>query len=131
MSETIPTVIETYIAAAPAPVRPALARIRQIFQTAAPDAEEIISYKMPAFRGQGILVYFAAFKNHIGMYPPISGDTDIEAALAPYTGPKGNLQFRLDQAIPYDLIERIATLRVGQDRAKAMISKRVKSKNTA
>jgi len=64
-------------------------------------------------------VYFAAWKKHIGLYPPISGDKAIEKAVARYAGPKGNLQFPLDEPIPYDLIERIVKLRVKQDNEKA------------
>ena len=111
--------IEAYIAAAEPKARPILKKIRRIVRNAAPDAAEIISYGMPAFRQNGVLLYFAAFKNHVGLYPPISGDRALEKALAPYRGAKGNLQFPLSAPIPYDLIERIAALRVKQDAAKA------------
>ncbi|MEJ0022267.1 MAG: DUF1801 domain-containing protein [Alphaproteobacteria bacterium] len=110
--------IDDYIAAAAPEARPILKKIRRIMRKAAPRAEEIISYRMPAFRGNGVLVYFAAFKKHVGLFPPIRGDKALEKALAPYRGPKGNLQFPFDQPIPYDLIERIATLRVAQDSEK-------------
>src|SRR5262249_56029593 len=83
------------------------------------DAKETISYLMPAFRLHGILVYFAAWEKHIGLYPPISGDEALEKAIARYAGPKGNLQFPLDEPMPFDLIERIVKLRVKQDTAKA------------
>lgn len=109
-----PNNIDEYIAAAAPEVQPILERIRATVRKAAPKAEEIISYRMPAFRQGGILVYFAAFKKHIGLYPPVSGDAAIEKAIAPYAGPKGNLQFPLDQPIPYDLIARIVKLRVRQ-----------------
>ena len=92
-----------------------LEKVRETIRTAAPDAGETISYKMPAFKQHGILVYFAAWTNHIGLYPPISGDKTLEKAVAPYAGPKGNLQFPLNEPIPYDLIERIVKLRVKQD----------------
>jgi uncharacterized protein YdhG (YjbR/CyaY superfamily) len=110
--------IDAYIAASPPGVRPILRKIRATIRRAAPDAEEVISYRMPAFRGRGILLYFAAFKEHIGLFPPVSGDARIEKAIAKYAGPKGNLRFPLDAPIPYELIERIARLRVAQDRAK-------------
>jgi len=64
-------------------------------------------------------VYFAAFKRHIGLFPPVAGDARLARAIAPYAGEKGNLRFPLDQPIPYRLIERIVKLRVRQDRAKA------------
>lgn len=114
-----PTTIDEYIAGASPEVRPILEKIRATVHAAAPGAREVISYRMPAFRLNGILLYFAAFKHHIGLYPPVSGEGKLEKALAPFAGPKGNLRFPLDQAIPYDLIERIARLRVRQDIAQA------------
>ena len=67
----------------------------------------------------GALVYFAAFKNHIGFYPPVSGDASLKKAISPYAGEKGNLRFPLDRPIPYGLIKRIVKLRVRQNLAKA------------
>jgi uncharacterized protein YdhG (YjbR/CyaY superfamily) len=61
-----------------------------------------------------MLVYFAAFKNHVGLYPPVRGDARLEAAVAPYAGEKGNLRFALDRPIPFALIKRIIRLRVRQ-----------------
>ena len=101
-----------------------LQKVRATFSSAAPDAKETISYLMPAFRLHGILVYFAAWEKHIGLYPPISGDKALQKAVARYAGPKGNLQFLLDEPIPYDLIERIVKLRVKQDLAKAAAKKK-------
>ena len=120
------TTIDAYIAASSPAVQPALRRIREIVRGAAPEAEETISYRMPAFRGRGILVYFAAFKNHIGLFPPIEGDARLDKALDPYRGPKGNLRFPLDEPIPYDLIERVVRLRAKQDHAKATAPKQSK-----
>jgi uncharacterized protein YdhG (YjbR/CyaY superfamily) len=113
-----PKNIDDYIAAAPAEVRPIIEKIRQTIAAVAPDAEEVISYRMPAFRRNAILVYFAAFKHHIGFYPPVSGDAKLEKDLARYAGPKGNLKFPVDEPIPYALIKRIVQLRVKQDRAR-------------
>jgi uncharacterized protein YdhG (YjbR/CyaY superfamily) len=114
-----PKNIDEYITACSQEVQTILERIRETIHQAAPDAQETISYTIPAFTQSGILVYFAAFKNHIGLYPPVSGDTAIEKAIAPYAGEKGNLRFPLDQPIPYGLIERIVQLRVKQNLAKA------------
>jgi len=114
-----PKNIDEYIAAFPPKVRTILKRIRLTVRDAAPGAREIISYRMPAFTLSGILVYFAAFTNHIGLYPPVSGDARLEKAISPYAGEKGNLRFPLNQPIPYDLIERIVKLRVKQNLAKA------------
>src|SRR5437773_9286549 len=82
---------------------------------------------MPAFKKHRILVYFAAWTKHIGLYPPISGDKSLEKAVARYAGPKGNLQFLLEEPIPYDLIERIVKLRVKQDETKAAARRKKKS----
>jgi len=84
-------------------------------QVAAPEAREAISYGIPAFKQKRILVYFAAFKAHIGFYPPIRGDAKLEAAAARYANEKGNLRFPLDEPMPYKLIERLTKLRVRQD----------------
>ena len=111
--------IDAYIDASTSAVQPVLRRIRSVIRNAAPEAEETISYQMPAFRQHGILLYFAAFKSHIGLYPPVLGDAELEKAVAPYTGEKGNLRFPLDEAIPFELIARIARLRVKQDLASA------------
>ena len=111
--------IDEYIQVFPSEIQSILQSIRTTIRKAAPEAEEIISYRMPAFKQNGILVYFAAFKKHIGLYPPVSGDTAIEKGIAPYAGPKGNLQFPLDQPIPYKLIERIVKLRLKQNQAKS------------
>ena len=122
-----PTTVDEYIAAFPPEVRRILQRVRRVARAAAPEAREVISYRMPALKQNGVLVYFAAFKNHIGLYPPISGDADIAKAVAPYAGEKGNLRFPFDEPIPYDLIARITALRLKQDLAKAASKRARKS----
>jgi uncharacterized protein YdhG (YjbR/CyaY superfamily) len=114
-----PESIDEYIAQFSPEVQAILSQIRETVRAAAPGAEERISYRMPAFFQNGVVVYFAAFKHHIGLYPPTRGDAAIEEAAAPYAGEKGNLRFPLDQPIPYELIERIVRLRVAQNREKA------------
>src|SRR6516165_4708557 len=114
-----PKDIDDYISKFSDDVQAILEKVRETIRRAAPEATETISYMMPAFKQHGILVYFAAWEKHIGMYPPISGNKTLEKAIARYAGPKGNLQFPLAEQIPYDLIERIVTLRVKQDTAKA------------
>ena len=116
-----PKDIDSYISKFPADVQVILKKVRETIHHAAPEAKETISYLMPVFKQHGILVYFAAWEKHIGMYPPISGDKALEKAVARYAGPKGNLQFPLDQPIPYDLIKRIVNLRVKQDTTKAEV----------
>ena len=114
-----PQSIDEYIAAFSPEVRAILQRIRLAIAKAAPEAQESISYRIPTFTLSGTLVYFAAFKQHIGFYPPVRGDAGLEKAVVPYAGEKGNLRFPLDQPIPYGLIERIVRLRVKQNLAKA------------
>ena len=117
-SQVAPSTIDEYVAAFPPEVRAILERIRRTVSRAAPDAQETISYRIPAFTLNGTLVYFAAFKAHVGFYPPVRGDAKLVKAVSRYAGEKGNLRFPLDEAIPYDLIERIVQHRVKQNRAK-------------
>jgi len=122
----IPKSIDQYIAGFPPDVREILQRIRNTARRAAPQAEEIISYRMPAFRQNGILIYFAAFKGHIGLYPPVRGDDGIVQEASVYAGEKGNLRFQFDRPIPYTLIGRIVKLRVKQEREKLAVHKKRK-----
>jgi len=110
--------VDAYIAGFAPEVQTILQKVRETLRKAAPNATEVISYRMPAFKGRGMLVYYAAFKTHLGMYPPVRGDAALMKSLEKYAGPKGNLQFPLDAPIPYALIARIAKLRVKQDDAK-------------
>lgn len=118
-----PATVDDYIAAFPPKVRAVLKKVRAAVRRAAPRATEIISYRIPAFKQRGILVYFAAFTNHIGFYPPVKGDARLERAAAPYANDKGNLRFPLDEPVPYDLVERLTRLRVRQDDAKAVAAR--------
>src|ERR1700734_3532101 len=122
--------IDGYLSQFPADVQAILQKVRTTISRAAPEAKETISYLMPAFKQHGMLVYFAAWEKHIGLYPPLSGNKTLAKAVARYAGPKGNLQFPLDEPIPYDLIERIAQLRVQQDTVKAQ-AKRKKNSRTS
>lgn len=100
--------IADYIAAAAPEAQPVLRRIRAAVRAAVPDAEECISYRMPALRVRKVFFYFAAFKKHIGIYPPVKGSATLQKRLAPFRGPKGNLQFPLDRPMPYALIAQVA-----------------------
>ena len=82
-------------------------------------AEEKISYQIPTFALLGNLIHFAAFKKHIGLYPPVNGDEKLQAEISRYKGEKGNLKFPLDEPIPYALIRRIVKFRVQEQLAKA------------
>jgi len=114
-----PTTIDAYIAGAAPEVRSLLEQIRQAVRAAAPEAKERISYQMPAFDQGGIVVYFAAFKAHIGVYPPVTGDAALMRDLAPFSGPKGNLKFPLDQPFPFQLLERVVAARLEELAEKA------------
>ncbi len=100
--------IDSYIAHADAAARPVLQEIRKTIQLTVPSASETISYQMPAFKTGKTFIYFAAFKKHIGIYPPVKNDERLQQALVPYANEKGNLKFYLHEPIPYALIARIA-----------------------
>ena len=104
--------IDEYISGFPEVTRNILEQIRSTIKKAAPEAEETIKYSMPTFTLKGNLVYFAAFKNHIGLYPAPTGDDEISNELSLYKAAKGTLRFPLDKPIPYDLIGRVVKLRV-------------------
>ena len=118
----VPQSVDAYIASSPPEVQPILEAIRLTVRKAAPTAEERISYRMPAYFLGGVLVYFAAFKKHIGFYPPVY-DKSLKPLIARYAGPKGNLQFPLSEPIPHALITKIIKARIkergGAQRLKA------------
>lgn len=113
-----PRNIDEYIAAFPEDVQQYLQQIRATIQAAAPKAKEKISYAMPAFELNGNLVYFAAYKNHIGFYATPTGHEEFKSELSAYKEGKGSVQFPLDQPMPLDLIRRITAFRVQQNLAK-------------
>jgi uncharacterized protein YdhG (YjbR/CyaY superfamily) len=110
--------IDEYIKTFPAEIQVILQKMRQTIQEAAPEAIEVISYQMPAFKLNGILVYFAAHKNHIGFYPTASGIEAFKAELAPYKWSKGAVQFPLDKPIPFDLVKKIVLYRAKENTKK-------------
>jgi uncharacterized protein YdhG (YjbR/CyaY superfamily) len=110
-----PSNIDEYIAAFSPEIQSILENIRVTIRKAAPDAEEKISYQIPTFALKGNLVHFAAFKKHIGFYPPVKGDERLKSEASIYAGEKGNLRFPLDKPIPYALISKIVKARVKQN----------------
>jgi uncharacterized protein YdhG (YjbR/CyaY superfamily) len=108
---TAPASVDEYIAAFPADVQAVLRSVRATLRAAAPGAEERISYRMPALFQQGVLVYFAAFKHHIGLYPPVD-DPEVQARVARYAGPKGNLRFPYSEPMPHGLIAAVVEARL-------------------
>jgi|SRR5690606_3386190 uncharacterized protein YdhG (YjbR/CyaY superfamily) len=119
--------IDQYIADFPAKTQELLKNIRDTIRKAAPEAEEKISYNMPCFYYHGNLVYFAAFKNHIGFYALPEANIAFQKELAPYKTSKGTIQLSYDQPIPYRLIEKIVEFRIQENLDKEMLKKEKKS----
>lgn len=108
--------IDEYIEQFPKEVQEILKAFRSVIKDTAPDAVEKISYKMPAFTLEGkILVYFAAFKNHIGFYPTASGIEAFEDELSKYKWSKGSVQFPIKEPIPFELVRKIVKFRVEEN----------------
>lgn len=113
-----PLSVDHYIAAFPKEVQQQLQAIRKTIKTAAPKAEEIISYKMPAYKQNGMLVYFAGYKNHIGFYALPTGHATFKKELAIYKQGKGSVQFPLDKPLPLKLITAIVKYRMKENLMK-------------
>jgi uncharacterized protein YdhG (YjbR/CyaY superfamily) len=111
--------IDEYIKGFPPDIQKLLQQVRATIKKAAPDAEETIKYAMPTFTLNGNLVHFAAFKNHIGLYPTPNGIEAFKKELSVYKGAKGSVQFPLDQPMPLELISKIVKYRVEQNGGKA------------
>ncbi len=130
--QTAPKTIDEYIAGFPPDIQEILEKIRLTIREAAPGAEETIKYQMPTFTLNGNLVYFAAFKKHIGFYPPVAaGTAKFKKELAAYEGEKGSLIFPLDRPIPFDLISRIVKFRVKENLAKTAAKRKRSLQKTA
>jgi uncharacterized protein YdhG (YjbR/CyaY superfamily) len=111
--------IDRYIAAYPREMQVLLQQMRETILKAAPKAEETISYRMPYYKFQGRLLYFAGHKHHIGFYPTGSGITAFKKELSAYKGAKGSVQFPLDQPLPVSLIRKIVKFRVQENLERA------------
>jgi len=109
-----PTTVDDYIAQFPEDVQQILVKLRAEIQEAAPQAEERITYQMPGYYLNGLLVSFAVWKHHIGLYPRTSGMQAIPG-LAAYKGSKGSLHFPLDEPMPYELIRKIVEVRIAEN----------------
>ncbi len=117
--QTAPQNIDEYIAGFPKDVQEILEKIRKTIKKAVPGAEEAISYKMPTFNlNDQYLVYFAAYKKHIGLYPVPVGDAEFNKEVSAYQAGKGTLQFPLDKPIPYKLISKIVKARAKENESK-------------
>ena len=107
--------IDEYIAAFPPNIQRILEEIRRVIKESAPGAEETISYQIPAFKQNGILVWFAAFKDHVGFYPRVSAIEEFKEKLSPYKTSKGTIRFPVDKPIPFDLIKEMVQFRVKEN----------------
>ncbi len=118
--------IDEYIATLPRDRQKILKELRETIRKAAPQAEEKISYQMPAFAQEGNLVYFASLKDHIGFYPTPSGIEAFRDELAIYRSTKGAVQFPIDKPLPMTLISKVVKFRVAENLKKAEIKARKK-----
>ena len=116
--------IDHYIASFPEETQMVLDKMRAIIKKAAPNAAEVISYGMPAFRQNGNLVYFAAWKTHIGLYPHSSGIAAFKKELSVYKNSKGAVQFPMDKPLPAGLITKIVKFRIKEDLLNAKAKKK-------
>lgn len=116
--------IDQYISEAPTEVQVILQQIRLTIQKNAPEAVEAISYQMPTFKLDGNLIHFAAFKNHIGLYPTPSGTSHFKKELSAFESGKGSVRLPLDRPIPYELIGEIVRFRVAEMANKKSLKKR-------
>lgn len=109
------TTVEEYITSFPADIQAKLQELRATIRAAAPDAEERISYQMPAFYLKGNLVYFAAFAHHIGFYPTASGIAAFQKEIEGYASSKGAVQFPINKPLPLELVGKIVRYRVAEN----------------
>ena len=107
--------IDEYIASFPQSTQTTLQQIRQVIKEAAPQAQEVISYGMPAFKQNHILVWFAAFRNHIGFFPKVTAMEAFKEKLSNYQTSKGTIRFPLDKPIPIELVKEIVKFRLKEE----------------
>jgi uncharacterized protein YdhG (YjbR/CyaY superfamily) len=121
-----PKDIDEYISSYPREIQKLLEQFRATIRKAAPEAEEVISYGMPAFKLKGMLVWFAAHSRHIGFYPRVSAIEAFRKELSIYKGAKGSVQFPLGKPLPLGIVSKIVKFRVKENLEKA---KRSRSQN--
>jgi uncharacterized protein YdhG (YjbR/CyaY superfamily) len=113
--------VEDYVNSFPKDIQKILKQVRKTVKKAAPQAEEMISYNMPLYKWNGMLVSYAAWKKHIGLYPSPRATGELKKKLTPYEGSKATLKFPVDKPIPLDLITEIVKLRMKENLAKRKI----------
>ena len=127
-AKVVPETVDQYIAAFPADVKKRMQQLRKTIKAGAPKADELISYQMPGYKYFGMLVYFAAYKNHIGFYPGTGGLLEFYKELSSFKSAKGSVQFPHDRPIPYDMISKIVKFRVKQNEEKFSLKKSIAKK---
>ena len=121
---TNPIDVDAYISGFPKDTQKLLKQVRATIKKAAPQAEEVISYGMPAYKLNGALIYFAGYKNHIGLYPMPSAIVAFKKQISDYNWAKGSVQFPFNKPLPLELIEKITRFRVKEDLQKATLKKK-------
>jgi uncharacterized protein YdhG (YjbR/CyaY superfamily) len=111
--------VDGYIAGFPQATQKLLKQVRATIKKAAPKADEMISYMMPAYKFHGALVYFGGYEHHIGFYPGAAGVANFTKEIAGYKYAKGSIQFPIDEPLPLALITKIVAFRVKENQAKA------------
>lgn len=118
------TTVEAYIRSFPGPVQTKLRQLRKTILTAAPEATEAISYGIAGYKLNGVLIFFAGFKNHVSIYPAPRTAPGFKKELSAYKGGKGTVQFPLEQPLPLDLVKRIVQYRVKENKAGMTVQKK-------
>jgi len=118
MEKKVPKNIDEYISWFPKETQRLLLDIRNTIKSIAPQAEETISYNIPAYKLNGILIYFAGFQKHVSIYPAPRSNKEFEEELKNYKGGKGTIQFSLQNDLPIDLIKRIIAFRISENNKK-------------
>jgi uncharacterized protein YdhG (YjbR/CyaY superfamily) len=114
--------VDEYLSNYPEEVQNKLESLRSVIKKAAPGAIETISYNIPAYKQTNVLVYFAAYKNHIGFYPTSSGIRAFIDQLSKYKVSRGAIQFPIDEPLPLGLIAKIVKFRLQEDKKKMALS---------
>jgi uncharacterized protein YdhG (YjbR/CyaY superfamily) len=114
-----PASIPAYLEQLESKQKKALKSVLAVVRKTVPEGEPVISYGIPAYKLDRVFIYCAAFKNHIGIYPPVRGDAKLVKSLERYANEKGNLSFPLDEPMPMELIARIAKALARQDHKPA------------
>ena len=118
--------VDDYIANAEPNAKKALRDIRKTIKSIAPKADEVISYQIPGYKYHGMLVFFAAWKNHISLYPAPWKAESLKKEMAAYEGSKGTIKFPLDKPMPLALIKKMVKYRIKENEAKAALKKSIK-----